>query len=108
MPSVEGGGARREPTRRLFFALWPQEAEQLDLERASRDALRPLQNSLRASREDPRSAPGPRLVPSCNFHLTLAFLGSIPMSRVAQVQSIAAEVSREPCRVAELDESAAA
>jgi 2'-5' RNA ligase len=49
-------------TRRLFFALWPGEAE--------RDAL------LMASRS-PREGFGGRPVPRHNLHLTLRFLGEV-------------------------------
>jgi 2'-5' RNA ligase len=58
-----------ERTARLFFALWPDERMQADLAAAVARALgsgEPLDG---------------RLVPEANFHLTLAFLGSVPQSR---------------------------
>ena len=37
---------------------------------------------------------GVRRVPAENFHLTLAFLGSIPLSRLAQVEDVASRCAR--------------
>lgn len=78
------------------------------MERASRESLRLLHNGMRLSGEDPGRGSAPRFVPACNFHLTLAFLGSIAASRVALIHAVATEVSREACPSAELDESAVA
>jgi len=64
-----------EPTARLFFALWPDEAMQAALA-ASVSALVDLTNG--------------RAVPASNFHLTLAFLGSVALSRMASLHDIAA------------------
>ena len=50
-----------EPTRRLFFALWPDPDTRLALDRAGR--------ALAGKRV--------RRVPSANLHLTLAFAGSV-------------------------------
>ena len=60
-------------SRRLFFALWPDEA--------MREAL------VHACRKDVRSSGG-RPVPPSNLHLTLAFLDSVPESRLAQLVEV--------------------
>jgi 2'-5' RNA ligase len=39
---------------------------------------------------------GVRRVPPANFHLTLAFLGSVPVSRLAEVKEVAAQCARLP------------
>jgi RNA 2',3'-cyclic 3'-phosphodiesterase len=52
---------------RLFFALWPGEAERAALARLQRDLLRP----------------GARATDPTDLHLTLAFLGTVPLERRA-------------------------
>lgn len=78
-----GGGSRdalapREPTRRLFFALWPSEALQSAFTHAIRKAVR---------------ACGGRPVPAHNLHVTLAFLGSVPERRIPELRLIADQVA---------------
>jgi 2'-5' RNA ligase len=69
---------RAGSTRRVFFALWPDEAQREELERAASKAMR-------------RS--GGRPVPPSNLHVTLAFLGSIPVTRMAELQHIGNELA---------------
>jgi 2'-5' RNA ligase len=63
-------------TRRLFFALWPDEAQRSGLVHAAVKAVRHS---------------GGRPVPLSNLHVTLAFLGSVPAARVPDLQRIAHE-----------------
>jgi 2'-5' RNA ligase len=65
-----GASARREPARRLFFALWPDEA--------ARSRLAALVSSL---------LPGPagRIQRPDQWHVTLEFLGDVPESRLPAV-----------------------
>ena len=67
-----------EPTRRLFFALWPDERMQAALADATRSTT---------------DATDGRAIPSVNLHLTLAFLGAVPETRIAALTPIAAEVA---------------
>ena len=69
----------REPaaaTRRLFFALWPDEAQRRALEHAVGKAVRHC---------------GGRPVPASNLHVTLAFLGSVAVARIPELQKIGRE-----------------
>jgi 2'-5' RNA ligase len=68
-----------ESTRRLFFALWPDERMQSALAEATRAIA---------------GACDGRAVPAENFHLTLAFLGAVPESKIAALSAIAKEVAR--------------
>ena len=61
-------------TRRVFFALWPDEPQRRALEHAAAKAVRHC---------------GGRPVPAANLHVTLAFLGSVPVGRIAELQGIA-------------------
>ncbi len=71
-------------TRRLFFALWPDEA--------GRDAL------LAASRPL-REALGGRPVPRANLHLTLRFLGEVTEEEERAHRGWADEVRCEPVTI---------
>lgn len=68
------GVASRERTRRLFFALWPDEVMRESMVHATRKAAR---------------ASGGRPVTEANLHVTLAFLGSVAERRLAQLNEIA-------------------
>lgn len=68
-----------DETRRLFFALWPDEAARACIAKRVQ-ALR-----LRA-----------RLVPMANLHLTLAFLGECSATDEARAEAAAAQVRFEP------------
>ena len=61
-------------TRRVFFALWPDEAQRLALEHATAKAVRRC---------------GGRPVPAANLHVTLAFLGSVAVERIPELQRLA-------------------
>ena len=71
-------GVVREPRRRVFFALWPDEETRRALLRATRSAVRRC---------------GGRATPSDNLHVTLAFLGPVTatlLERVCQVPPLPA------------------
>jgi len=61
------------PTRRLFFALWPDAEQRAALLHATARIVRHC---------------GGRPVPETNLHLTLAFLGSVPESRLQELSAI--------------------
>ncbi|MEE4640042.1 MAG: RNA 2',3'-cyclic phosphodiesterase [Wenzhouxiangella sp.] len=67
----------RLPTRRLFFALWPNSRVRAEIVRR-----RSLIEGL-----------SPRCVPDHNLHLTLLFLGNQPAERVGDLLTFADEVS---------------
>jgi RNA 2',3'-cyclic 3'-phosphodiesterase len=67
-----------EPTRRLFFALWPGEEERAALLHAVRELVR---------------ASGGRPVPLANLHVTLAFLGAVPATRVPDLSAVASRAA---------------
>jgi RNA 2',3'-cyclic 3'-phosphodiesterase len=68
-----------EPTQRLFFALWPDEAQRQALWQATAKAV---------------SKCGGRPVAAANLHVTLVFLGSVPQRRLPQLQAIAQRAAR--------------
>lgn len=75
---------RPEPTQRLFFALWPPEELRAAFARATRKAA---------------GACGGRPVPVATLHITLAFLGSVPERRIAELGSLARQVAAELPRI---------
>lgn len=68
-------------SKRLFFALWPDDDVRMALERATRKLVR-------------RSGGRPTRVG--NLHITLAFLGQIESSRVADVLAVGERVRGAP------------
>ncbi|HYM26536.1 MAG TPA: RNA 2',3'-cyclic phosphodiesterase [Steroidobacteraceae bacterium] len=72
--------AAAAPARRVFFALWPSADERHALARATHQAA---------------AASGGRPVPEMSLHATLAFLGSVPEARFAELGSIAHRVAGE-------------
>jgi 2'-5' RNA ligase len=63
---------------RLFFALWPSAAMQAALAAAADPAVS----------EAEKADSGVRRMPAENFHLTLAFLGTVPLARLAEVKGL--------------------
>jgi 2'-5' RNA ligase len=61
------------PARRLFFALWPTEAERSVLERD----VGPV-----------AALAGGRPVPAANLHVTLVFLGCVPDAQLAVLRAV--------------------
>ena len=68
-------------TKRLFFAAWPGDSERRDIERATRDHV-----------ENSRGKP----TRTSNLHATLAFLGSVAVDRIADVEAAAERVRTGP------------
>jgi 2'-5' RNA ligase len=68
----------REPTARLFFALWPDDEV--------RAALARLAASLHAEC-------GGRAMLANNIHLTLAFLGDVAVGRIPELRALAAAIT---------------
>lgn len=66
---------------RLFFALWPTSQTQRVWHAALAPSVMPL---------------GGRRIPADNLHLTLAFLGELPGSRINALLSLAEDLPREP------------
>ncbi|RFF32884.1 RNA 2',3'-cyclic phosphodiesterase [Wenzhouxiangella sediminis] len=75
-----------EATRRLFFALWPDD-------RVRRDIIERREALGRVSR---------RRVPDHNLHLTLVFLGDQPGERLAAFEEVAGKIEQGACTL-ELD-----
>jgi len=77
MAATEAGG----DTRRLFFALWPDDG--------LRSGLAALTRELAAQCGGRAMAPG-------NLHATLAFLGNVPHARVAEFVTLADGLAAAP------------
>jgi 2'-5' RNA ligase len=71
-------------TRRLFFALWPDNRQ--------RDRLRDVVNSVAKTVEG-------KIVDRRDWHVTLAFVGAFPENRVPYLLERAAEINVEPFRL---------
>lgn len=71
-------------TRRLFFALWPDNRQ--------RDRLRDVVNSVAKTVEG-------KIVDRRDWHVTLAFVGVFPENRVPYLLERAAEIKVEPFRL---------
>jgi 2'-5' RNA ligase len=70
-----------EPTKRVFFALWPSDTLRHDIEHATRHAARHS---------------GGRIIHARNFHITLAFLGEVVESRIPELTQCARDIAAEP------------
>lgn len=65
-------------TRRVYFALWPDRAQQEALAEATKAAVAESDG---------------RVVSAGNLHVTLVFLGSVPEARLADVRAVGARVA---------------
>jgi len=80
----EGVDGRPTTSARLFFALWPDAAMQSALDIAASPAVAEAQGA----------DSGVRRIPAANFHLTLAFLGSVPLRRLDELQAVAVRCAK--------------
>jgi 2'-5' RNA ligase len=76
----ESGDSARasELTRRVFFALWPDD---------------PLRSSFAEATHEVARSVGGRLVSAHNLHVTLLFLGSVAEDRLTELEAVAARVA---------------
>jgi len=80
-PDSPASPPTRRPTRRLFFALWPDATTRAALTQGTRKAVR-------------RS--GGRPVPPYNYHITLAFLGNQPEALFDDIVCAGSNVAAAP------------
>ncbi|MBW4052707.1 MAG: RNA 2',3'-cyclic phosphodiesterase [Proteobacteria bacterium] len=80
---IPDAAAPREPARRLFFALWPDE---------------PMRQAMAEATAEAARASGGRPVPAGNLHVTMAFLGSVPERRLADLAEAARGAALGPER----------
>ena len=73
-----------QSTQRLFFALWPDAS---------------LQKDLHSYAQRMHNSTGGRVVATENIHLTLVFLGSLPLERVDDLRAIGASLRAERFRL---------
>lgn len=73
-----------QAVRRLFFALWPDSGLQKDLWRLGQRMQQAFDG---------------RIVKAENIHLTLAFLGSVPVERVDELRTIGESISVDRFRL---------
>ena len=71
-------------TKRIFFALWPDDRQRDRL----RDHISPLAKLVEG-----------QVVYRGNWHVTTAFIGEFPESRIAELQARAAQIPFEPFRL---------
>ena len=64
--------------RRIFFALWPDDALRQQIERNAQAAIHDA---------------GGRRIPAGNFHVTLVFIGEVPQEQVAAARLAASETA---------------
>lgn len=64
--------------RRIFFALWPDDALRQQIERNAQAAIQDA---------------GGRRIPAGNFHVTLVFIGAVPQERVSAAKVAASETT---------------
>jgi 2'-5' RNA ligase len=66
-----------QATQRLFFALWPEAG---------------LQKALHRYAQSMEKSFGGRVIAADSIHLTLAFLGSVPVERIGELRAIGASL----------------
>lgn len=72
-----------QPSRRLFFALWPDELTRARLAEPVRDAARLLRRPA-------------KLAAPANLHITLAFLGNVDEAALSGIRNAARSISAAP------------
>jgi RNA 2',3'-cyclic 3'-phosphodiesterase len=82
---------QNEPSRRLFFALWPPDESRAALVEATHSVV---SAATGAGAGTGTTGAGRAVLPE-NLHVTLAFLGSVPERRLEEVVAIGAQVADE-------------